>query len=103
MFTEALDPPDFGRIGRPAQTVVKWITSREKLRSDPRTPLSIHTIPNILFAESESKTNLCRADIFSPKGSFSLENLTNVAAYPKNTLRSLAAPTRSVTLVGSRA
>ena len=65
MFTEALDPPDFGRIGRPAQTVVKWITSREKLRSDPRTPLSIHTIPSILFAESESKTNLYRADIFA--------------------------------------
>ena len=65
MFTEALDPPDFGRIGRPAQTVVKWITSREKLRSDPRTPLSIHTIPDILAAESESKTNLYRADIFA--------------------------------------
>src|SRR4029079_9310538 len=65
MFTEALDPPDFGRIGHPAQTVVKWITSREKLRSDPRTPLSIHTIPDILAAASQSQTNLYRADIFA--------------------------------------
>jgi hypothetical protein len=29
MFTEALDPPDFGRIGHPALTVALWITSRE--------------------------------------------------------------------------
>jgi hypothetical protein len=42
MFTDYLDPPDFGRIGHPALTVALWITSREtwSVEDHPETPTS---------------------------------------------------------------
>jgi hypothetical protein len=67
MFTEALDPPDFRphRASRPNRRV--RITSREKAGARSPNPRYRSHDTYTLIVESESKTNLCTADIFRLK------------------------------------
>jgi hypothetical protein len=60
MFTEALDPPDFGRIGHPALTVALRITSREPrtVEDHPETPTSTVLIGNCHNAAKRIKKKL---------------------------------------------
>jgi hypothetical protein len=67
-FTEALDPPDFGRIGHPALTVALRITSREPRTVEDHPETSTSTVLPVTVTMRQlycQKTNFLERDLLA--------------------------------------